>query len=152
MINSGSDAAGSLTARLRETTVELQELERSVISGDLYPRVLSEFRNAVNHIRNTAWAVQQWVGAKEQSGDPYAVLPALAAQRVQRATQLANDLCLDLQTVEVTADTEGVGDLYRAVDDLRRQRIFCSNGKYSPDTKRSGSEGVHRGNCAPPQI
>ena len=44
MINSGSDAAGSLTARLRETTVELQELERSVISGDLDPRVLSEFR------------------------------------------------------------------------------------------------------------
>ncbi|MFY9730966.1 MAG: hypothetical protein WB723_06930 [Candidatus Acidiferrales bacterium] len=121
MINSGSDAAGSLTARLRESTVELQELERSVISGDLDPRVLSEFRNAVDHIRNTAWAVQQWVGAKEQSGDPYAVLPALAAQRVQRATQLANDLCLDLQTVEVTADTEGVGDLYRAVDDLRRR-------------------------------
>ena len=121
MINSGSDAAGSLTARLRETTVELQELERSVISGDLDPRVLSEFRNAVDHIRNTAWAVQQWVGAKEQSGDPYAVLPALAVQRVQRATQLANDLCLDLQTVEVTADTEGIGDLYRAVDDLRRR-------------------------------
>jgi hypothetical protein len=121
MINSGSDAAGSLTARLRETTLGLQELERSVISGDLDPRVLREFRNAVDHIRNTAWAVQQWVGAKEQSGDPYAVLPALTAQRVQRATQLANDLCLDLQTVEVTADTEGVGDLYRAVDDLRRR-------------------------------
>ena len=103
MINSGSDAAGSLTARLRETTVELQELERSVISGDLDPRVLSEFRNAVDHIRNTAWAVQQWVGAQEQSGDPYAVLPALTAQRVQRATQLANHLCLDLQIVEVTA-------------------------------------------------
>ena len=39
----------------------------------------------------------------------------------ERATQVANDLCLDLQTVEVTADTEGVGDLYRAVDDLRRR-------------------------------
>ena len=64
---------------------------------------------------------QQWVGAKERSGDPYAVLPALTAQRVQRATQLANDLCLDLQTVEVTADTQGVGDLYREVDDLRRR-------------------------------
>ena len=122
MNNSGSEAAGSsLTARLRATTVELQELERSVTSGDLDPRVLSEFRNAVDHIRNTAWAVQQWVGANEQSGDPYAVLPALAAQRVHRATQLANDLCLDLQTVEVTADTQGVGDLYRAVDDLLRR-------------------------------
>ena len=120
MINSGS----SLTERLRATTVELQELENSVISGDLDPRVLSEFRNAVDHIRNTAWAVQQWVGAKEQSTDHYAVLPALAVQRVHRATQLANDLCLDLQAVEVTADTEGVGNLYRAVDDLRRRLDF----------------------------
>jgi hypothetical protein len=70
MTNSGSDAAGSsLTVRLRATTAELQELENSVVSGDLDPRVLSEFRNAVDHIRNTAWAVQQWVGAKEQSGE-----------------------------------------------------------------------------------
>jgi len=137
MTNSGSDAGSSLTARLRATTAELQELENSVVSGDLDPRVLSEFRNAVDHIRNTAWAVQQWVGAKDQSGDPYAVLPALTAQRVQRATQLANDLCLDLQTVEVTADTEGVGDLYRAVDDLRR-RLDLLFKRESPDNKPSG--------------
>jgi hypothetical protein len=128
MINSGSDVGGSpLTARLGATTVQPQELEYSVIFGILDPRVLSEFRNAVDHIRNTAWAVQQWVGAREKSGDPYAVLPALAAQRVQRATQLANDLCLDLQTVEVTADTEGVGELYRAVDDLRRRLELLFN-------------------------
>lgn len=122
MTNSGSDSTGSsLTARLQTTTAGLQALEKAVVSGDLDPRVLNEFRNAIDHIRNTAWAVQQWVGAKEQSGDPYAVLPALTAQRVQRAAQLANDLCLDLQSVEVTADTEGIGDLYRAVDDLRRR-------------------------------
>jgi hypothetical protein len=119
MTNPGSEEAGSsLSARLQVTTVELQELERLVTSGDLDPRVLSEFRNAVDHIRNTAWAVQQWVGARENSVDPYAVLPALTAQRVHRATQLTNDLSLDLQAVEVTAETEGVGDLYRAVQDL----------------------------------
>ncbi|HXW60998.1 MAG TPA: hypothetical protein VEJ45_00225 [Candidatus Acidoferrales bacterium] len=122
MTASGHDAPkSSLTARLQEITVQLQELEHSVISGDLDSRVLSEFRNAVDHIRNTAWTVQKWVDAREQSGDPYAVLPALAAQRVRRATQLANDLCLDLQSVEVTVETEGMGDLYRSVDDLHRR-------------------------------
>ena len=116
MTNSGSDtSASSLTARLQTATAGLQALERALVSGDLDPRVLSEFRNAVDHVRNTAWAVQQWVGAKEQSGDPYAVLPALTAQRVQRATQLADDLCLDLQAAEITADTFGVGNLHRAV-------------------------------------
>jgi hypothetical protein len=119
---SDQDGRGSpLTARLETTTTALYELEQSVKSGDLDPRVLSEFRNAVDHIRNTAWAVQQWVGAREQSADPYAVLPALAAQRVHRATQLAKDLSLDLQTVEVSVDTEGLGDLYQAVDDLHRR-------------------------------
>jgi len=111
----------SLTTRLQAITDELQELEHSVISGDLDSRVLSEFRNAVDHIRITAWTVQQWVDARQQSGDPYAVLPAFPAQRVRRATQLATDLCLDLQSVEVTAETEGIGDLYRSVDDLNRR-------------------------------
>ena len=55
MTNSGSDAAGSsLTARLRATTAGLEALEKAVVSGDLDPQVLSEFRNAVDHIRNTA--------------------------------------------------------------------------------------------------
>ena len=113
MVSSGPDASEStLTGRLRAITAELLELERSVITGNLDSRVLSEFRNAVDHIRNTAWTVQQWVDAREKSGDPYAVLPALAAQRVRRATQLASDLCLDLQSVEVTAETEGMGELY----------------------------------------
>ena len=59
MTDSGSDGAGSsLTARLQTTTAGLQALEKVVVSGDLDPRVLSEFRNAVDHIRNTAWAVQ----------------------------------------------------------------------------------------------
>jgi hypothetical protein len=128
MTTSGPDRPGSsLTTRLRAITVDLQELEQSVTSGDLDSRVLSEFRNAVDHIRNTAWTVQQWVDAREKSGDPYAVLPALAAQRVHRAAQLANDLCLDLQSVEVTAETEGMGDLRRAVEDLQTRLDLLFN-------------------------
>lgn len=111
----------SLTERLQSSTAELQELERLVKSGDLDGRVLHEFRNAVDHIRNTTWVVQQWVGASEKSADPYAFLPALAAQRVRRATQLANDLALDLQTVDVTVETEGLSALYAAIDDLHRR-------------------------------
>jgi hypothetical protein len=117
-----TDSPGmSLTMRLQVANAELQELARLVVSGDLDPRVLSEFRNSVDDIRNTAWAVQQWIGAKEKSGDPYAVLPALTVQRVHRATKLATDLSLDLQTAEITADTEGVGKLFQAVDDLKRR-------------------------------
>jgi hypothetical protein len=118
---SDQEARSPLTGRLEATTTALYELEQLVNAGDLDSRVLSEFRNAMDHIRNTAWAVQQWFGAREQSSDPYAVLPALAAQRVRRATQLAKDLSLDLQNMEVGVETEGLGDLYNAVEELRRQ-------------------------------
>lgn len=118
----GSAASPSITARLETATAELQHLEELVKSGDLDSRVLSEFRNSVDHIRSTTWAVQKWLGLNEQSGgDPFAVLPIMSAERVKRATQITNDLCLDLQTVDIGIDTPGIADLFNAVDDLRRR-------------------------------
>lgn len=112
----------SVTVRLHAATAELRELEQLVKSGDLDPRVLSEFRNAIDYIRTTAWAVQQWAGLKQQKdGDPYSVLPILSAERVRRATKLTRDLSLDLQAVEVTVDTEGLAQLFEAIDDLHRR-------------------------------
>ncbi len=120
MNSSGPEQEGTITSRLQAATSELQELGELVKSGELDSRVLSEFRNAVDHIRGTAWAVQQWVGLKE-SGDPYAVLPKLSAERVRRATQLTNDLVLDLQSGDVGVETEGLAQLFSAVDDLHRR-------------------------------
>jgi hypothetical protein len=127
MTASGSDDKESpLAARLLATTNALTELEHSVKSGDLDPRVLGELRNAIEHIRYTTLAIQDWYGAQEHSGDPYAVLSTLAAQRVRRATQLAKDLTLDLENVEVSLETDGLAELHDAVDGLHRslQRLF----------------------------
>jgi hypothetical protein len=51
----------SIAERLKATTDELQKLEKLVISGGCAPRVLCAFRDAVDSIRQTAWAVQQVV-------------------------------------------------------------------------------------------
>lgn len=112
----------SITQRLELATGELRRLEELVKSGDLDARVLSEFRNAVDHIRSTTWAVQRWLGLNDQSGgDPFSVLPIMSAERVKRATQITNDLSLDLQTVDVGIETPGIVELFNAVDDLRRR-------------------------------
>ena len=114
--------SSTITARLEAATAELHRLEELVKTGDLDSRVLSEFRNAVDHIRSTTFAVQKWIGLNEQSGgDPFSVLPIMSAERVKRATQITNDLCLDLQTVDIGIDTPGVTELFSAVDDLRRR-------------------------------
>lgn len=124
MSNSGPETSGaSLTERLRKTTAELLELEQSVKSGDLDPRVLNEFRDAVDQIRSTAWAVQQWIGLRENAGDPYKVLPILAAQRVRRATQLAKDLTIDVESIEIGIQTPGLKELFHAVDGLHERLV-----------------------------
>lgn len=111
--------ARSISERLLASTSELQELEQLVRSGDFSPRVLSEFRSAVDNVRQTAWAVQNWIGLKEQKRDPYTVLSVLSEERVRRATQIARDLTVDLQSLEVGLETQGLSDLLRAVDSLR---------------------------------
>jgi hypothetical protein len=110
----------SLAARVETTVGSLNQLEQLISSGDLDSRVLNEFRNAMNHIRNTASAIQQWVRAQGGSGDRYAILSILAAQRVHHATQLARDLSLDLHTMEISIETKGLRELYEAVDELHR--------------------------------
>ena len=116
----------SISERLLAATTELQELEKLVRSGGFSPRVLSEFRDAVDNIRQTAWAVQNWIGLKEQKRDPYSVLNVLSAERVRRATQIARDLTVDLQALEVDLETEGLAELFRAVEGLRESlsRLF----------------------------
>src|SRR5262245_16065424 len=111
-------ATNVLALRLQAATANLVELEQLVKSGDLEPRILEEFRNSVDQIRGTAWAVQQWIGLQEKSGDPYSLLPILSAQRVQRATQLAKDLTMDLESVEVGIETPGLKELFDAVNRL----------------------------------
>jgi hypothetical protein len=112
----------SVSERLEATTKELQHLEDLVKSGDLDSRVLSEFRNAVDHMRSTSWAVQKWMGLSDRSGgDPFTVLPILSEERVRRATQILRDLTLDLQATDIGIDTKGIGDLFTSLDDLRRR-------------------------------
>ena len=129
-MSSGPEASvGALTNRLQAATGEIFELEKLLKSGNMDARVLHEFRDAVDLIRCTAWAVQQWAGLQEKSGDPYSLLPILAAQRVKRATQLARDLTIDLESVEVGIETPGLKELFQAVNSLqeRLMPLFVRN-------------------------
>ena len=108
----------TLSARLKAATDELQTLEKMVLSGDCAPRVLAEFRSAVDSIRQTAWAVQQWDELRQQNRDPYAVLGTLSAERVRRATQIAKDLTMDLECLDLGLETEGLENLFHAIRGL----------------------------------
>ncbi|MGH9514237.1 MAG: hypothetical protein ACRD3P_00980 [Terriglobales bacterium] len=110
-----------LSERLKTATLELQELEKLVLSSDFSPRVLSDFRTAVDNIRQSAWAVQQWTELQQQNRDPYTVLGILSQERVRRATQIIRDLTLDLESLEVGVETKGLTELFRAVERLHER-------------------------------
>ena len=119
----------SVSERLKAATDELQKLEQLVVSGDCSPRVLSEFRGAVDSMRQTAWAVQQWIELQRQNRDPYTVMGLLAEERVRRATQLARDLRIDLESLELSVETEGLDNLFQATKGLyeRLAPLFRKN-------------------------
>ena len=119
-------ASEELTARLQKASGDLPTLEQEIKSGDIAPQILREFRQAVDHVRQTAWAVQQWLELRAQRRNAYTVLSVLTTERVRRTTQLCQDLGLDLDATEVTFETEGLEGLFRAVEGLfvRLARLF----------------------------
>jgi len=113
----------SIAERLRRATEELKILEQLIVSGSFSPRILSEFRNAVDSVRQTARVVQMWMGLQQEHRDPYSVMSTLSADRVRRATQIAKDLTIDLQSLEVDFSTEGIADLFQAVVELHERLV-----------------------------
>ena len=104
--------------QLRKTSAELVKIEQTIKSGGVEPRVLREFRDAVDYIRKTAWAVQEWQERQLQKHDPHTVLPLLITERIRRATQLNKAIATDLAAHEVTRQTTGMDEFFRTVESL----------------------------------
>jgi len=82
------------------------------------PRVLREFRDAVDYVRKTAWAIQELQERQAQLRDTATVRSLLTDERVRRATQLSKALASNLDSHEVTDGTTGAADLFRAIEGL----------------------------------
>jgi hypothetical protein len=113
-----ADTSEKLTSRLERARSEMQELAEAIRAGEIDPRVLREFRESVDHLRLTAWAVQQWLELQSQNRDAYSVLPLLTGERIRRATSLNRDLAGDLDAMEITVEAEGLKELFEAVREL----------------------------------
>ena len=86
----------SVSVRLQSATSELHEVETLLASADLDARILSDFRDAVNRVRTTAWATQQYAETKDTERDPSKILSMLAGERVRAAYQLCRAVGQDL--------------------------------------------------------
>jgi|ERR1035438_357898 hypothetical protein len=94
---------GDLPVRshLEKGISELQGLHGVLLSEDLDPRILADFRDALNRVRTAAWAAQQYVARKETDQDSSSVLSLLAGERIRTAYQLCQAISEDLYRPDI---------------------------------------------------
>ena len=91
-----------LSTTLQGVTEELRQLEGLLIMADQPdPRILTEFRDVVNRLRQTAWAVQQYSKLMANHSASSHVGSLLAGERIRTVCQLCKLIEADLGNPEI---------------------------------------------------
>ncbi len=85
------------------------------------PRILSEFRETVNRVRTTAWAMQQYIETRVNDRDPANVLTLLAGERVRAAFQICELIRADLKNEQVNFQKGQLLELNEVVQALAKE-------------------------------
>jgi Ni,Fe-hydrogenase III large subunit len=72
-----------------------------LLSGDLDPPVLANFRDALNRVRTAARAAQQYITRKEIDEDSNSVLSFLVGERIRVAYNLCQGVNDDLNRTDI---------------------------------------------------
>lgn len=115
----------AISARLQAAAAELKDLENLIsASAEIDERVLRDFSNAVNHTRQMAWIVQQWLQLSTQRRDPFEILSQLDEELVRLGTQLSDNLGLEIDANAINLATRGIKDLHAASFQLGRRLVL----------------------------
>ena len=110
----------------KKTNVELQKLETALQSEGIDPRLLNEFRNAMDYVRSTSAVVQQLRERQLHGRDDDDVTALLVDDRIRRATNLCMEVATDLDAGKLSGETKGIDELYNSLDQAcdRLRRIL----------------------------
>jgi hypothetical protein len=115
-----SQMSSEMSVKVKHTITELNQVEQGLVIDKVDPRIIAQFHDAVEHLRQTAWSVVQWVELNSTGGDPFEVLPQLEAERMHMLRKLAHNVTADLDSGSVTRFTEGISQIYEEVEALYR--------------------------------
>jgi hypothetical protein len=115
----------SVSKRLKSAIRELKPLQKLLVSEEVDPRVLTDFRDALNRMRNTAWAAQQSAAAQMCEGSPVSVPSLLTSERIRAAYQLCCALHDDLHRDDIRFQRGQLSELHsvaaRLVEELKER-------------------------------
>jgi len=104
-----------IAGRLESAIVELLALQEVLSSDEVDARVLRDFRDALNRVRNTAWAAQKYVASQLSEEGPAGLASFLAAERVRCAFQLCRSVKEDLLNESIQFQKGQLAELQSAV-------------------------------------
>ena len=110
-----NDSFWGLSYRLQRTSSELMRLDQVLRDGKIDLRVLRDFRDAVDYVRKTAWAVHEWHDRQLKHRDTATVLPLLTRERIRRANKLCNDVTQELENGNLTEHMTEVQELEQTI-------------------------------------
>ena len=120
--NTTTSANTTVSVRLQSVTEELRKIEELLKSEEeLAPRILADFRDAVNRVRNTAWAMEQYANSKITNTEPRTVLSTVAGERIRVAFQLCKSIESDLANSEIKFQKGQLLQLHEATQELVRK-------------------------------
>lgn len=111
----------NVSSRLEKAISELQALSDLLLSDDLDPRILTDFRNALNRVRTAAWTAQQYIARKETDEGSSSVLSLLAGERIRNMYQLCQAVSEDLKRSDIEIQAGSLVQLYEVVSALTEQ-------------------------------
>jgi hypothetical protein len=119
--DSGDDL--DVSSMLQSVSEQFRELQKWLLLQAQQPdlRMLAEFRDAINRLRQTAWALQQYgeLGADESLSN--SVPSILAGERIRTACQLGKLIEADLENPEIRFQKDQLLGLYEAMSRLAQQ-------------------------------
>jgi hypothetical protein len=122
----GAQAAtkiGDLPVRshLEKGISELQGLHGVLLSQDLDPHVLADFRDALKRVRTAAWAAQQYVSQKETDQGSSSVMSFLVGERLRATYHLCQAISEELKRTDIDLQAGSLIQLYEVMSALTEQ-------------------------------
>ena len=109
----------TLLQKLSKIRSEFKDLHEELISDHVDPRLAQDFKDSIDHARQAAWTLEQWLQLEAEKRDPYEVMPHLDAERVKHTNKLAKRLAVGIDATEIGDHTTGLEELFTAIDELR---------------------------------
>jgi len=117
--NFGSGDESDVSSMLQSVSEQFRQLQKwLLLRGQPDLRILAEFRDAINRLRQTAWALHQYGEMSADESSSNTVSSILAGERIRTACQLGKLIEADLENPEIRFQKDQLLGLYEAMSRL----------------------------------